>query len=63
MTTITDENREEITEVYCSQLLDSMTFATLYNFANSMLKDGKSGLTNEMLTNQILDYCPDILKK
>jgi hypothetical protein len=59
---VTDENRQEIMSTYCSRLLDDMDFNTLYNFAYQMLVDNKSGLTNEMLTNQINDYYPDLLE-
>jgi hypothetical protein len=59
---ITDSNRNDITSVYCHRLLDDMDFDTLYSFAYDMLKDNKSGLTNDQLTNQIVDYYPDILE-
>jgi hypothetical protein len=59
---ITDENRDDITNVYCDHLLEDMDFDTLYNFAYQMLVDNKSGLTNEQLTNQINDYYPDLLE-
>jgi hypothetical protein len=59
---VTDENRADITSVYCHRLLDDMDFDTLYNFAYLMLKDNKEGLTNEQLTNQISDYYPDLLE-
>ena len=59
---VDDNNRVDITSVYCHRLLDDMDFDTLYSFAYSMLKDNKEGLTNEMLTNQIKDYYPDILE-
>lgn len=59
---VTDENRVDITSVYCHRLLDDMDFDTLYSFAYSMLKDSKSGISNEQLENQILDYYPDILE-
>ena len=59
---VDDNNREDITRVYCSRLLDDMDFDTLYSFAYSMLKDNKSGLTNKMLENHIVDYYPDILE-
>jgi hypothetical protein len=59
---ITDENRADITSVYCHRLLDDMDFDTLYSFAYDMLRDNKEGLTNEQLTNQIIDYYPDILE-
>ena len=64
MTTVkvTNENRADVTSVYCHRLLDDMDFDTLYSFAYDMLKDNKEGLTNEMLTNQIIDYYPDILE-
>jgi hypothetical protein len=61
-TTVTDENRADITSVYCHRLLDDMDFDTLYSFAYDMLRDNKEGLTNEMLENQIIDYYPDILE-
>ncbi len=61
-TTVTNENRVDITSIYCHRLLDDMDFDTLYSFAYSMLKDSKSGLTNEQLENQIVDYYPDILE-
>jgi hypothetical protein len=64
MTTIkvTNENRADITSVYCHRLLDDMDFDTLYSFAYDMLRDNKEGLTNEQLQNQISDYYPDILE-
>jgi hypothetical protein len=58
---ITDENRADIASTYCHRLLDDMDFDTLYNFAYQMLEDNKSGLTNKMLEDQILDYYPDLL--
>lgn len=58
---VTDNNRQDITSVYCHRLLDDMDFDTLYSFAYDMLKDNKEGLTNEMLTDQINDYYPDLL--
>ena len=61
-TIITDDNRQRITDIYCNRLLDDMDFSTLYCFAFDMLKDSKSGLTNEQLTNQINDYYPDFLE-
>ena len=59
---VSDKNREKITDIYCNRLLDDMDFNTLYNFAYQMLVDNKSGLTNKMLEEQILDYYPDILE-
>jgi hypothetical protein len=62
-TTVTDENRADITSIYCHRLLDDMDFDTLYSFAYDMLRDNKEGLTNEQLENQIMDYYPDILEE
>ena len=64
MTTVkvTNENRADITSVYCHRLLDDMNFDTLYSFAYQMLVDNKEGLTNKMLEDQIKDYYPDILE-
>jgi hypothetical protein len=59
---VDDNNRVDITSVYCHRLLDDMDFDTLYTFAYQMLVDNKSGLTNEMLEEQIVDYYPDILE-
>jgi len=59
---ITDENRADITSTYCHRLLDDMDFNTLYTFAYQMLVDNKSGLTNKMLEEQIVDYYPDLLE-
>ena len=59
---VDDNNRVDITSVYCHRLLDDMDFDTLYSFAYHMLKDNKEGLTNEMLENQIKDYYPDLLE-
>jgi hypothetical protein len=59
---VSDKNREKITDIYCNRLLDDMDFNTLYNFAYQMLVDNKSGLTNEMLEDQIKDYYPDLLE-
>jgi len=58
---VDDKNRADITSVYCHRLLDDMDFNTLYNFAYQMLEDNKSGLTNKMLEDQIIDYYPDLL--
>jgi hypothetical protein len=63
MIKVTDENRNVIMDSYVSRILDDMEYDTLYTFAYDMLKDGKSGLTNDQLTNQIVDYCPDILEE
>jgi hypothetical protein len=64
MTTVkvTNENRADITSVYCHRLLDDMDFDTLYSFAYQMLVDNKEGLTNKMLEEQIADYYPDLLE-
>jgi hypothetical protein len=59
---VDDNNRQDITSVYCRRLLDDMDFDTLYNFAYQMLVDNKSGLTNKMLEEQIVDYYPDLLE-
>jgi hypothetical protein len=59
---VDDNNRQDITSIYCHRLLDDMDFDTLYNFAYQMLVDNKSGLTNKMLEEQITDYCPDLLE-
>ena len=59
---VTDKNRQEITSDYCHRLLDDMDFNTLYTFAYQMLVDSKSGLTNKMLEEQIVDYYPDLLE-
>jgi len=59
---ITDQNRADITSVYCHRLLDDMDFNTLYSFAYQMLVDNKSGLTNKMLEEQIVDYYPNLLE-
>jgi hypothetical protein len=61
-TIVTDNNRADITSVYCHRLLDDMDFDTLYSFAYHMLVDNKSGLTNKMLEEQIDDYYPDLLE-
>jgi len=63
MIKVTDENRDVIMDSYVSRILDDMEYDTLYTFAYDILKDGKSGLTNDQLTNQIVDYCPDILEE
>ena len=63
MIKVTDENRNVIMDSYASRLLDDMDFDTLYEFSYDMLKDNKSGLTNEQLTNQISDYYPDMLEE
>jgi hypothetical protein len=59
---VTDENRQDITNIYCHRLLDDMDFNTLWTFAYDMLRDNKEGLTNKMLEDQISDYYPDILE-
>jgi hypothetical protein len=59
---VDDENRVDITSIYCHRLLDDMDFDTLYSFAYAMLRENKSGLTNKMLEEQIIDYYPDILE-
>jgi hypothetical protein len=59
---VDDNNRQDITSVYCRRLLDDMDFNTLWTFAYDMLRDNKEGLTNKMLEEEITDYYPDILK-
>lgn len=59
---VDDNNRVDITSIYCHRLLDDMDFRTLYSFAYTMLRENKSGLTNKMLEEQITDYYPDILE-
>lgn len=61
-TTVTNENRSDITSVYCHRLLDDMDFKTMYGFAFTMLKNSKDGLTNKQLEEQIADYYPDLLE-
>jgi hypothetical protein len=63
MIKVTDENRDVIMDSYVSRILDDMEYDALYTFAYDMLKDGKEGLSNDQLTNQIVDYCPDILEE
>ncbi len=62
-TIVTDENRQDITNIYCRRLLDDMDFNTLWTFAYDMLRDNKEGLTNKMLEEQISDYYPELLEK
>jgi hypothetical protein len=62
MIKVTDKNRTVITESYVSRVLDDMDYDTLYSFAYCFLKDSKSELTNDQLTNQISDYYPDLLE-
>jgi hypothetical protein len=62
MIKVTDENRDVIMDSYVSRILDDMEYDTLYTFTYDMLKDGKSGLSNDQLTNQIVDYYPDLLE-
>jgi len=59
---VDNENRANIIDIYCNRLLDDMDFGSLHCFALHMLKDNKEGLTNEQLTNQIIDYYPDLLE-
>ena len=61
-TIVNDNNRADITSVYCHRLLDDMDFDTLYSFAYHMLVDNKSELTNKMLEEQISDYYPELLE-
>ena len=62
MIKVTDKNRDVIMDSYVSRLLDDMDFDSLYSFAYDMLKDGKNGLSNDQLANQIVDYYPDLLE-
>jgi hypothetical protein len=63
MIKVTDKNRDIIMDSYVSRVLDDLDYDSLYSFAYDMLKDGKSGLTNDQLTNQIVDYYPDLLEE
>jgi hypothetical protein len=58
---VTDNNRDDIVRAYAHRLLDDMDFDTLYSFAYDMLIDSKDILTNEVLEDEIKDYCPDLL--
>jgi hypothetical protein len=61
MIIVTDNNRDDIVRAYAHRLLDDMDFDTLYSFAYDMLIDSKDILTNEVLEDEIKDYCPDLL--
>jgi hypothetical protein len=63
MIKVTDENRNIIMDSYVSRILDDMEYDALYTFAYDMLEDGKSGLSNDQLANQISDYYPDMLEE
>lgn len=59
---ITDENRGDITTVYCHRLLDDMDFDALHSFAYHMLRENKNRYTNEELESEIRDYYSDLLE-
>lgn len=63
MINVTDENRTDITTVYCHRLLNDMDWDTLYSFAYYMLRDNKDHYTNKDLEKEIINYCPDILEE
>ena len=63
MIKVTDKNRDVIMDSYVSRVLDDMDYDSLYLFAYLMLRDNKRKLTNDQLTDQIFDYCPDVLEE
>jgi len=62
MIQVNDINRYDIIRSYAHRLLDDMDFDTLYSFAYDMVVDSKDILTNEVIENEIIDYCSDILE-
>jgi hypothetical protein len=62
MIKVTDKNRDQIIEEYASQLIDSMDWDSLYTFAYEQIVQSKDLMDNEPLEDEILEYCPDILK-
>ena len=63
MIKVTNKNRDVIIDSYVSRLLDDMDFDALYSFAYSMVIDSKKNLSNTVLEDEIVDYCPDILEE
>lgn len=62
MTIITDKNREEIIERYTQYLLDNMDFQSLWELAYESIYNSKDLMDNKPLEDEILEYCPQILK-
>lgn len=62
MIKVTDLNRDDIIRSYAHELIDGMDWDALYSFAYEQLVQSKDLMDNVPLENEILEYCPDILK-
>lgn len=62
MNIVTDKNREEIIERYTQYLLDNMDFQSLWELAYESIYNSKDLMDNKPLEDEILEYCPQILK-
>lgn len=62
MVKVSDQNRDDIIKIYAHELLDSMDWDSLYSFAYEQLVQSKDLMDNIPLEDEILDYCPHILK-
>jgi len=59
---VTDKNRDEIIEQYVNTLVDNMSWDSLYELATEALTNSKDLMDNKPLEDEILEYCPQILK-
>ena len=55
-------NREQITENYIDQLIDSMDYKTMMSFVYDTLKDNLSTYSDEELITEVEDYYPELLE-
>ena len=62
MKIVTDKNRDEIIEQYVNTLVDNMDWDSLYELATEALTNSKDLMDNKALEDEILEYCPQILK-
>ena len=62
MIIVTDKNRDEIIEQYVNHLIDNMDWDSLYELATESLTNSKDLMDNKALEDEILEYCPQILK-
>ena len=62
MVKVSDQNRDDIIKIYAHELLDNMDWDSLYSFAYEQIVQSKDLMDNIPLEDEILDYCPHILK-
>jgi len=59
---VTDKNRDEIIEQYVHNLVDNMSWDSLYELATEALTNSKDLMDNKALEDEILEFYPELLQ-